>query len=341
MRFSPPLFCVLLLFTVVLLLASCASSEPAASPTSATAVAPPGIVAYIGDSPVTETQWEQARAYAEATLLLLGEPGAALDEAAVLESFVEDLFIAREAGEVGYQVSAATVGEEENRILTVAGRSQADLTEILREVGLTHNGWRSELRRTVLAANYLEEVVLADTPPGQRPQQRVDWLAERKKALGVQLIPDFEPLEGLSIGDLAPDFEVQTLAGETLKLSDLRGQPVILNFWATWCYPCRQEMPLFTETYEQNHAEGLVIFAINVGESQAAAQDFVDDFGIQFPVGLDADQSVTRAYRIFGMPTTFFINRQGVIDYVVAGAIRESDLDRLVDALLEDGADAP
>jgi len=340
-RFSLPTFCFLALMLIVALLASCASSEPAAQATRTPSVAPPGIVAYIGASPVTEAQWRQARAYAEATLRLLGEPGAELDEEAVLESFVEDLFIVREADEAGFQITEAIIDDEENRILSVAGSSPEALVEILKKVGLTRTGWRTELGRAVLAADYLEEVVLVDTPPGQRPKQRTDWLAERKKALGVQLIPDFEPLEGLGIGDLAPDFEVQTLSGETLKLSDLRGQAVIFNFWATWCHPCRKEMPLFVETYEQNQADGLIILAINVGEDTAAVQDFVDDFGIEFPVGLDADQSLTKSYRIFGMPTTFFINRQGVIDYVVAGAIREPDLRRLVDAILQDSTGAP
>ena len=100
-------------------------------------------------------------------------------------------------------------------------------------------------------------------------------------------------------------------------------------------------MPLFVDAYEQSHAEGLTVFAINVGESAAAAQDFVDGYDIRFPVGLDTDQSVTQNYRVFGLPTTFFINRQGVIDYVVVGALREPDLRRLVGVVLQDGVDAP
>ena len=340
-RFSFPTLCSLALMLAVILLTSCASAGPSSTPTSTPPAAPPGIVAYIGASPVTEAQWEQARAYAEATLRLLGEPGAVLDEEAVLESFVEDLFITREADEAGFQLADAIVNDEENRILSVAGRAQKELDEILTEVGLTRTGWRTELQRAVLAANYLEDVILADTPPGQRPQQRSEWLTERKKALGVQLIPDFEPLEGLGIGDLAPDITLQTLAGETLKLSDLRGQAVILNFWATWCHPCRKEMPLLIKAYEQHQVDGLNILAVNVGESTAAVQGFADEFDIEFLVGLDADQSVTKSYRIFGMPTTFFINRQGVIDYVVAGAIREPDLDRLVDVILQDSVGAP
>ena len=344
-RFSSPTLWSLTLVLAVVLLTSCSSagpsSTPTSTPTSTPPVAPPGIVAYIGASPVTEAQWEQARAYAEATLRLLGEPGAVLDEEAVLESFVEDLFIVREADEAGFEIADTTVYDEEDRILSIAGWDQEELDEILVEVGLTHSGWRTELQRAVLAANYLEDVILADTPPGQRPQQRSNWLTDRKKALGVQLIPDFEPLEGLGIGDLAPDLELQTLEGETLRLSDLRGQAIVLNFWATWCHPCRKEMPLFIEAHEQNQADGLNILAVNVGENAAAVQGFVDEFGIEFLVGLDIDQSVTESYRIFGMPTTFFINRQGVIDYVVAGAIREPDLDRLIDVLLQDGVGAP
>ncbi len=319
-----------------LVLAACQMPGISANATSTPPAAPPGIVAYIGASPVTVAQWEQARAYAEATLRLLGEPGAELDEAAVLESFVEDVLIVRESDAAKFQIAIEVVDGEENHMLSVAGQSQDALDVILHEVGLTRTGWRTELHRAVLAATYLEDVVLAEVPPGQRSQQRAEWLANLKQTQAVHLIPDFEPLVGLGIGDLAPDFELQTLDGDTLKLSDLRGQIVILNFWASWCLPCLKEMPIFVESYAQHGDEGMTVFAVNIGEKTDVVRDFAEDFGMTFPVGLDTDETVMQGYQIFGLPTTFFINRQGVIDYVVAGALRESDYQRLVNTILQE-----
>ncbi len=336
-RSSSHLLCLFAVLTVALVLAAC--QIPGNSPTATStpsAFASPGIVAYIGASPVSEAQWQQVRAYAEATLHLLGEPGTELDEAAVLDSFVEDLLIVREADTAEFRISDELVDREEAHILSVAGRSQEELDTVLQEIGLTQVGWRTELHRAVLAATYLEEVILAETPPGQRSQQRTEWLTNLKEAQAIQLIPDFEPLEGLGIGDLAPNFELRTLDGEMLKLSDLRGQIVILNFWATWCHPCQKEIPLFVETYAQHEDDGITVFAINTGEKADIVRDFANDFDMTFPIGLDADEAVMQGYRIFGLPTTFFINRQGVIDYVVAGALRESDYQRLVNTLLQE-----
>jgi len=331
----------IVLLLVVLVLAACQIPGMRADATRTPASVSPGIVAYIGASPVTVAQWEQARAYAEATLRLLGEPGAELDEASVLESFVEDLLIAREADASEFQLPSAVLDDEEAHLLNVAGQSQEALDEILLEVGLTRTGWRTELHRAVLAATYLEDVVLADLAPGQRSRQRKDWLANLKNTQAVQLIPDFEPLEGLGIGDLAPDFEISTLEGDTLRLSDLRGQIVILNFWATWCLPCQKEMPLLVDTYTQHGDKGVTVFAVNIGEEAGVVRDFTEDFGMTFPVGLDADETVMQGYRLFGLPTTFFINRQGVIDYVVAGALRKSDYQRLVDTILTESPGSP
>ncbi len=322
---------------MVLALSACQMpvGKPEADITPST-ISLPGIVAYVDASPVTAAQWGQARAYAEATLRLLGEPGAQLDEATVLESFVEDMLIVREADTAGFQITNEIIDSEETHLLRIAGESRETLDDVLQEVGLTKAGWRTELHRAVLAATYIEEVVLADTAPGQRPQQRSQWLTDLKKAHAVQLMPDFEPVEGLGIGDLAPDFELQTLDGSTLKLSDLRGEIVILNFWATWCHPCQKEMPLFVETYAQHGDEGITVYAVNVGEQADVVRDFAEDFGMEFPIGLDTGETVMQGYRLFGLPTTFFINREGVINYVVAGALREADYKRLVNTLLQE-----
>ena len=148
-------------------------------------------------------------------------------------------------------------------------------------------------------------------------------------------------------GSLAPDFLLATLDGGELRLSDLRGKGVIVNFWASWCAPCRKEMPQFVAAYDQYRGEGLEVVAVNVQESPSIIRPFVDDFGMKFPVVLDKRSSVSDSYRLSGLPMTYFIDREGVIRSVfqgpflerlqgtqVQGAIEEDELTRRIQEIL-------
>ena len=120
---------------------------------------------------------------------------------------------------------------------------------------------------------------------------------------------------------MAPDFQLQTLDGQAVSLSDFRGRPVLLNFWATWCGPCRIEMPHFQAVYADPgwRASGLEILAVNVGEPPERAQAFVDENGLTFPVLLDTEQTTARAYNLRVFPTSFFIDESGIIKAVMMG----------------------
>lgn len=120
-------------------------------------------------------------------------------------------------------------------------------------------------------------------------------------------------------GHPAPDFALQTLDGQTLQLSDLEGQAVVLNFWASWCPPCRAEMPELEQAYQDNQSGGLVVLGVNQGEQQPVAADFVQQFGLTFPVVLDQDLFASRIYKVNSLPTTFFIDRNGIIRERVTG----------------------
>lgn len=127
-------------------------------------------------------------------------------------------------------------------------------------------------------------------------------------------------------GALAPDFTLTTLEGESITLSDLRGQPVIINFWATWCGPCRQETPHFQTFYEQNHPD-VVMLGINQRESTSTVINFVEEFGMTYPVLLDENGSVYDTYQVFGLPTTWFVNPDGVLVSVAPGGITAAFLE--------------
>jgi peroxiredoxin len=114
-----------------------------------------------------------------------------------------------------------------------------------------------------------------------------------------------------ALGELAPDFVLERPGtGERVSLSDFRGQPVVLNFWATWCVPCRTEMPDLQAAHDE---EGVVVLAVNWQESDSVVQDFVDEFALDFPVALDREGRVREHYGVVGLPATFFIDAQGIL----------------------------
>ncbi len=125
---------------------------------------------------------------------------------------------------------------------------------------------------------------------------------------------------GPEIGKMAPDFTLNGLDGQEVSLSDLRGRPVLLNFWASWCGPCRLEMPFLQEIYEKWAGTGLVLLAVNLQEDPDEVREFVGGAGFSFPVLLTTGNEIPLAYNIRGIPATFFIDADGVIRDIKVGA---------------------
>ncbi len=128
---------------------------------------------------------------------------------------------------------------------------------------------------------------------------------------------------GVQVGQTAPDFTLEGLDGSPVHLSDFRGKTVLLNFWATWCPPCRAEMPGFQESYMQYGESGgdLVVLAVNIMETTEQAQAFADELGLTFPVVMDFNGAVTTLYEVPGYPTSYLIDGAGVIVDVNVGPV--------------------
>lgn len=131
-------------------------------------------------------------------------------------------------------------------------------------------------------------------------------------------------------GELAPDFVLTFADGARQKLSDWQGQPVVLNFWATWCSPCKEEMPTFVKTYGARSQDGLVIVGINAEESAGQAAAFMQSYQMTFPVALDEQGEIQQLYGVRGLPTTFFIDREGRIAQAWTGLLLAPMLDELL-----------
>jgi thiol-disulfide isomerase/thioredoxin len=126
--------------------------------------------------------------------------------------------------------------------------------------------------------------------------------------------------QGPEVGKTAPEFALKGLDGQEVSLSDLRGKPVLLNFWASWCGPCRLEMPFLQQIYEKWTGKGLVLLAVNLQEDSNKVEEFVKNGGYTFPILLSPGKEVPLAYNIRGIPATFFIDAEGVIRDIKIGA---------------------
>lgn len=139
-------------------------------------------------------------------------------------------------------------------------------------------------------------------------------------------------------GFLAPDFTLQDAQGQTLTLSDLRGRPVLLNLWASWCAPCKAEMPAMQEVYETYEDQGFTILAVNTTfqDQQESALAFSQSLGLTFPILFDLDGEVSAQYQVRAMPTSFFIDAEGVVQRtVIGGPMSEGLLRAEIEKLLK------
>ncbi len=146
----------------------------------------------------------------------------------------------------------------------------------------------------------------------------------------TDIADDLAPAIGLAEGNRAPAFTIETLAAELVSLSDLRDHVVLLNFWGTWCGPCRREMPEFQKAYEEWNEHGFEILAIAYNDTEAAMESFRDEFGLSFSLALDGKGDINQAYGIQTRPSSYLIDRDGVILARHFGIMTESQLSELL-----------
>lgn len=160
----------------------------------------------------------------------------------------------------------------------------------------------------------------------------VAWIIEsRETVAGSEPVVEAAPLAGYA----APDFTLQLTNGDTVSLSDYRGKPVVLNFWATWCPPCRAEIPHF-QSASINYNGQVSILGVNDGEAPATVREFVNDYNMTYPVLMDTSSAVSIQYRVNALPTTVFIDAEGVIQELFTGIINEAVLEARIENLLRE-----
>jgi cytochrome c biogenesis protein CcmG/thiol:disulfide interchange protein DsbE len=150
--------------------------------------------------------------------------------------------------------------------------------------------------------------------------------------------------QGLEIGQRAPELSgeadgkpiaLTNLDGKPLSLASLKGRPVWINFWATWCPPCREETPTLRDAYEAHKSEGLVLVAVDVQEDAGTVRQYATTYGLTYEIGLDTTGAIFRAYRVFGLPTHYFIDRDGVVRGRYYGPLNRQQVEEQLKPILE------
>jgi peroxiredoxin len=139
---------------------------------------------------------------------------------------------------------------------------------------------------------------------------------------------------GINVGNRAPDFTLEALDGTKVSLKNYRGKVVLINFWATWCPPCRAEIPEIEAAFEARQDDGFVVFGVNVEEARETVAPFVDAFEMSYPVLLDESGRLLQTYRAMGLPMSVIIDQDGVIQARHIGFLTAADLDSYLAELL-------
>ena len=171
--------------------------------------------------------------------------------------------------------------------------------------------------------------------PTTRPSPVPTWTPKARRATPTATpIPDAVVQAHMTSGkgdEKASDFELTLFGGETLRLSDLEDQVVVLNFWASWCPPCRWEMPSFEKTYQEYKEQGVMFVGVAISDFESAALKFAGLTGVTYPIGLDITGEISRAYRVLSLPTTLFIDHEGNVARRLTNVANEAVLNLFIE----------
>lgn len=139
--------------------------------------------------------------------------------------------------------------------------------------------------------------------------------------------------KGLKVGDVAPNFELVDLDGKVHRLSDYKGQGVFLNFWGTWCAPCKREMPHMESQYQAFENQGVHMLAVNLKNSELEVEAFKNSYGLSFPIALDKTEAVKEAYKVKPLPTTVLIDKEGKVAQIITTEMSEEQIKQYLEMI--------
>jgi cytochrome c biogenesis protein CcmG/thiol:disulfide interchange protein DsbE len=309
------------------------------------------VVASVDGVLITRMVWQEATRLDGVMSQLAGQPIPSAEE--TLDQLINEILL---VGESKSAAAAVAPAEVEARIASLEsgwGLTDAQVTSALEAAGLDRQALSRRMARliTVEQAIKLLSAQHADLDA---------WLAQARQQAKIGLyrsldavseasaappVPAATPASPASPANLpvapqpqavAPDFTLTALDGQPVRLNDLRGRPVLINFWATWCPACRSELPALQAAY-QRYGERVALLGVDVKEPKETVAGFAQQSGLTFPILLDGDGAVSgQVYQVRGIPTSLFIAPNGVVSARHVGPLAEADIDRYLAPLLEE-----
>ena len=314
----------------------------------------PRLVATVDEEPVFFDEWKEAVALDWVMSGLIGQASPSSED--TLNRLINERLVLQAAGRAGIP----EVDESQAEVWLASFLASWNVDEVILDqalagVGLTHSDLIGEIVPRLLRV----ERALEELPSEGKSESWVADLRRQAKVVvlenlsappslgvpaptAVQVTPSVQsslastpfpvgPSSGPRVGELAPEFSLQMIGGPTMRLSELRGQPVLLNFWAPWCPPCREELPMLQAAYSEN----LVVLGIAVRAPSDTVMDFAADLGLELPLLLDQDGRASDAYQVRGLPTSLFVDGRGLVVARHVGPLGPETLDVYLASLLD------
>jgi peroxiredoxin len=241
----------------------------------------------------------------------------------VLEQIISDRMQVQDAQKASVSATADEIDSELQQIETSTGRTRAQVEEAARKYSLTLDDLRAFISDALVIKKYKDQYVLAGAKDVQDATNKEnEWFTQLSNTSRIDRFKPVGSGPAPRVGAEAPDFTLADINGKDIKLSSLRGKPVMVNFWATWCPPCRAEIPEIVKMYTETGASrSYEVLGVATQSDSATIRAFSQEFNMTFPLLPDVNGRVVSNYHVLPIPTTFFIDRDGIIRYIQTGPV--------------------
>lgn len=248
---------------------------------------------------------------------------------AMLEKIIVEKIELQDAAKSEFAVTQADIDRDLEEIGKSTGRTVAQIEELLSQTGLVTADLREYSATTLLIVKNRQRVTTGAKSESDAQNLLNNWYTQLIDAAKVERFKAAGPGPAPRVGAEAPDFALKDLEGGEVKLSSLRGKPVMINFWATWCVPCRDEIPVITQMYrETGGGEKYEVVGVATQSDLSTIRAFRDEFGMKFPLLADVSGGVISKYHVLPIPTTFFVDSGGIIRHIQPGPVTRAMMEQ-------------